>query len=287
MSHNSVFHSQPHESFSVYIFNANSPLSPPSSSYLSLLVDSVSFKIDQFEPTETRLLYQGDAVPTNGAVMFSDPAYSCLVGQAIYKDAIPIWDSETGKLTDFTTHFSFTIDTQNASHYGNGVAFFLAPAGFHIPPNSAGGYLGLFNKTYADSSINQILHVEFDSYSNEWDPKFEHVGININSVSSSNFTKWNVSLHSLDTVDVFISYDSTTKYLSVSWINEKTATSLENTTLSYQIDLMKILPQWATVGFSAATGAYLERHLLFSWEFNSSLEMKQPASTEKSGKKLM
>ncbi|KAL0536388.1 hypothetical protein IC582_025336 [Cucumis melo] len=51
---------------------------------------------------------------------------------------------------------------------------------------------------------------------------------------------------------------------------------------------MKILPQWATVGFSAATGAYLERHLLFSWEFNSSLEMKQSVGvgTEKNGKKV-
>ena len=256
--------------------------------YLPLLVDSIYFKIDQIKPNENRLLYQGDAVPNNGGIIFSDPAYSCLVGQAIYKDAIPIWDSQTEKLTDFTTQFSFTIDTQNALHYGNGVAFFLAPAGFHIPPNSAGGYLGLFNKTYTESSINQIVHVEFDSYPNEWDPNFEHVGININSVSSSNFTKWNVGLHSLDTVDVFISYDSTTKYLSVSWNYEKTPISLENTTLSYMVDLMKILPQWATVGFSAATGAYLERHLLFSWEFNSSLEMKETVGvgTEKNGKKV-
>ncbi|KAA0042961.1 L-type lectin-domain containing receptor kinase IX.1-like [Cucumis melo var. makuwa] len=200
--------------------------------YLPLFVDSVYFKIDQIKLNENRLLYQGDAVPTNGGIIFTDPAYACLVGQAIYKDAIPIWDSQTEKLTDFTTHFSFTIDTQNASLWKWG-CFFLGFSWLSYPSKLS-------------------------------------------------------CLHSLDTVDVFISYDSTTKYLSVSWNCEKTPTSLENTTLSYQVDLMKILPQWATVGFSAATGAYLERHLLFSWEFNSSLEMKQSVGvgTEKNGKKV-
>lgn len=92
--------------------------------YLPLFVDSVYFKIDQIKLNENRLLYQGDAVPTNGGIIFTDPAYACLVGQAIYKDAIPIWDSQTEKLTDFTTHFSFTIDTQNASLWKWG-CFFL------------------------------------------------------------------------------------------------------------------------------------------------------------------
>ncbi|XWS15418.1 hypothetical protein CRYUN_Cryun35bG0096100 [Craigia yunnanensis] len=39
-----------------------------------------------------------------------------------------------------------------------------------------------------------------------------------------------------------------------------------------QIDLMKVLPEKVMVGFSAATGQYVERHILKSWEFDSSLE---------------
>ncbi|XVF61478.1 hypothetical protein PTKIN_Ptkin08bG0132700 [Pterospermum kingtungense] len=39
-----------------------------------------------------------------------------------------------------------------------------------------------------------------------------------------------------------------------------------------QIDLMKVLPERVMVGFSTGTGQYVERHILKSWEFNSSLE---------------
>ena len=38
---------------------------------------------------------------------------------------------------------------------------------------------------------------------------------------------------------------------------------------------MKVLPEWVTVGFSASTGLYVERHLLQSWEFSSSLDIKE------------
>lgn len=34
---------------------------------------------------------------------------------------------------------------------------------------------------------------------------------------------------------------------------------------------MKVLPEWVTIGFSAATGRNSYRHLLKSWEFTSSL----------------
>ena len=38
---------------------------------------------------------------------------------------------------------------------------------------------------------------------------------------------------------------------------------------------MKVLPQWVEVGFSAATSWYAERHTLQSWEFSSSLDIKE------------
>lgn len=71
--------------------------------------------------------------------------YANRVGQAIYAKGVPLWDPDTGKLTDFSTHFSFLIDTRGMNIYNNGLAFFLAPVGFEIPTNSAGGFLGLFN----------------------------------------------------------------------------------------------------------------------------------------------
>ncbi|KAJ7953490.1 Lectin receptor kinase [Quillaja saponaria] len=238
--------------------------------------NSVYFKLSRFDPSSDKILYKGDAEPSVGTIEFNKLNYVCRVGWAIYAEKLPLWDSSTRKITDFKTHYSFIIDTRGISPYGQGFAFFLAPVGFQIPPNSAGGFLGLFNTTTSDSSRNQIVLVEFDSFPNpEWDPPMEHVGINNNSISSSVYTRWNASLHSGDTADVWITYNATTKNLSVSWKYQRTPNPEEHTSLSYQIDLMKVLPEWITVGFSAATGSTLERHTLLSWEFNSTLDIKE------------
>ncbi|XP_050207267.1 L-type lectin-domain containing receptor kinase IX.1-like [Mercurialis annua] len=250
-------------------------------------VNSIHFKFDFFGPEATNIAYHGDAISSVGVVeLINKIDYTCRVGWATYNEKIPLWDSNSGKISDFSTHFTFIIDTQNALHYGHGLAFFLAPVGFQIPPNSASGFLGLFNTTTIGSPQNQIVMVEFDSFRNEeWDPKplVEHVGINNNSLQSVVYTSWNASYHSGDTANVWITYNSSTKNLTVLWSYEKTANPQEKTHLSYAIDLTKVLPEFVTVGFSAATGRDLERHQLLSWEFNSTLVVKDanPNSSNK------
>ncbi|KAK2986705.1 hypothetical protein RJ640_010930 [Escallonia rubra] len=247
--------------------------------------DSLYFQIPRFTPEGTSILYEGDARPFVGAIEFNNVNYLSRVGQAIYAERVRLWDSASRKLSDFTTHFSFVIDTNGASNYGHGLAFFLAPVGFQIPPNSAGGFLGLFNTTNSDSVRNQIIHIEFDSFPNpEWDPPFRHVGINKNSISSANYTAWNASFHSGDTADAWVTYNASTKNLSVHWTYQSNVQLLENSTLSYQVDLMEVLPEWVTVGFSAATGQNMERHSVQSWEFTSSLDIKETSG--KNAKKV-
>ncbi|KDO57492.1 hypothetical protein CISIN_1g041624mg, partial [Citrus sinensis] len=130
--------------------------------------------------------------------------------------------------------------------------------GFQIPSNSPGGFLGLFNSTTAKLSSSPIVLVEFDSFSNpEWDPinVKDDVGINNSSIVSSVYTRWNASFHSGDTAHVKIKYNSATKNLSASWsYGETPKYSQENTT---------------------STGRYTERHVLKSWEFNSTLDIKE------------
>lgn len=250
--------------------------------------DSVHFDVSSFSPDETSsssiILYQGDAVASVGAIEFNDVAYLCRVGQAIYGKKVPMWDSDSGKVADFATHFTFIIDTQNRSTYGHGIAFFLAPPGFQIPPNSAGGFLGLFNTTSSASPQNHMVVVEFDSFSNpEWDPSFEHVGINNNSISSSVVSPWNVTLHSGQTTDAWVIYNATTKNLSVFW---SYGGGSPNSTLSYIIDLKEVLTEWVTVGFSAATGQNVERHVLRSWAFTSSLDKQEEQSHKTTARKI-
>ncbi|KAM5577103.1 hypothetical protein ABKV19_007781 [Rosa sericea] len=215
---------------------------------------STNFKIARFDATAANIVYEGDAVPAVGVIELIDKVnYVCRVGRATYAERVPLWDSHAGKAADFTTHFSFIVDTQGAATYGSGFGFFLAPFGFQIPLNSAGGFLGLFNTTTSDFAGNHIVLVEFDSYVNpDWDPAYQHVGINNNSIASVVTTPWNVSLHDGDTTDVWISYNATTTSLSVQWSYQNTPASAEETTsISYQIDLMEVLPEWITIGFSA------------------------------------
>ncbi|KAJ8765635.1 hypothetical protein K2173_014757 [Erythroxylum novogranatense] len=224
-------------------------------SFLLLLPFScpVSFQITRFDPNDNTLILEGGATNFVGTIVFNSDLYMCQVGRVTYANKVPIWDRQSGKLTDFSTHFAFYIDVQGRQTYAAGFAFFLAPVGFHIPPNSAGGFLGLFNITTSDSSHNQILHVEFDTFPNpEWDPPVQHVGINNNSVVSATYTPWNVSLHSGDTADVWITYNGTTKSLYVSWKYQTTSVSQENTSLSYIIDLREVLPEWVTIGKETA-----------------------------------
>ncbi|KAF8396166.1 hypothetical protein HHK36_017779 [Tetracentron sinense] len=169
-----------------------------------------------------------------------------------------------------STHFSFTINTLNASNYGNG----LAPIGFAIPPNSTGGFLGLCNTITIDAmSNNQIVMVEFDTCVNEdWDPPMPRVGINNNSIASSMYASREVVLHSVETANAWVTYNATTKNLIVFWTYEKDPIFAGNSTLSYHIDWTKVLSERVTVGFSAATGSYIEPHTLNSWEFNSTMD---------------
>ncbi|CAJ2636323.1 unnamed protein product [Trifolium pratense] len=237
-------------------------------------VNSIHFKFSRFNPNDVNLVYQGSAAPLDRLVNFNmNDLYTCQTGRVFYSEKVLIWDSKTGQITDFTTHYTFIIDTQNDTNYGHGLAFFLAPFGFEIPPNSDGGFLGLFNTTTMDSPGNQMVHVEFDSYPNgEWGETTEHVGINNNSIISSASITWDASKHSGDPAEVWISYNSTTKNLTVNWKYQATIDPQEKTSLSHRIDLMKVLPEWVTVGFSTATGAIGEINYLLSWEFNSTLE---------------
>ncbi|GMY14011.1 L-type lectin-domain containing receptor kinase IX.1-like [Fagus crenata] len=246
---------------------------------------SVQFNITQFDTSTSDIQYRGDAKPSQGHVDMNKNDI-IRAGWTIYAKKVPIWDLDTGNLTDFSTRFSFTIDTSSPHNkdngYGDGLAFFLAPVGFDIPPNTVGGHLGLFNDTTQDSPRYQIVFVEFDSHWNpEWDPNVTHVGINIRSLESAICTAWNASFHSGDIAVVWIIYNATTKNLSVSWTYQRTSNSLENTSLSYQIDLTTVLPQSVQIGISAATGLSTEQHTLQSWAFNSSLDIK-----ETSGKKV-
>ncbi|CAK9136951.1 unnamed protein product [Ilex paraguariensis] len=194
------------------------------------------------------------------------------IGRATYIQQLHLWDKASGALTDFTTHFSFVIDSSGNPNYADGLAFFLAPVGSSIPANAAGSGLGLVGgNTISNFPENQFFAVEFDTYSNGWDPNFTHVGININSMKSVSTAIWLNNITQGQENDAWISYNSSSKTLEIFFTGFSIIGSQKDR-LYYVLNLMDYLPEWVTFGFSAATGDYFEINNVKKWEFNSSLQ---------------
>ncbi|XP_047332636.1 L-type lectin-domain containing receptor kinase IX.1-like [Impatiens glandulifera] len=245
------------------------------------LISSLQFEFSRFDAGLTDIAYQGVATPNGqGAIQMSFWETLFRVGWASYAKKVPIWDPETGQVTDFTTHFSFIIDARDGPYrgpYGDGIAFFIAPFGSLLPLNSGGEYFGLLNTTTViDTSRNQFIAVEFDMFQNpRFDPQYDHVGIDVNTLRSVVTSPWNASIYSKNVIDVWIAYNSSTTDLTVNWAN-KTET---NSTLTLKVDLKNVLPQWVMLGFTCATGLLTSDAVIQSWEFSSSLDIKEQSGT--------
>ncbi|XP_021726093.1 L-type lectin-domain containing receptor kinase IX.1-like [Chenopodium quinoa] len=252
-------------------------------------VQSLSFSFPTFNQNTQKIILGNDTTLTNKAIQLTanriDGSLHGSVGRASYKQAVRLWDKSTNKTTNFTTHFSFNITQadKNPNYYGDGLAFFLAP--FYVsadaPEESSGGCLGLIggaSKSCNVTSTYPFVAVEFDSYHNKWDPGFswdpsnDHVGINVNSVySKANFTVTD-GLKNRSTANAWITYDSSTRNLSVYLSYDANPVFDGESSLSYVIDLRSVLPERVRVGFASATGANYELHNILSWDFNSTLE---------------
>ncbi|KAI3409072.1 RRM domain-containing protein [Psidium guajava] len=239
-----------------------------------------------FDMNSSDILYVGAATVQSGSSVdlthLPPPLYRYFeVGRIQYSKPIYIFDSRTGRRADFFTRFSFTMENQTGEPLCDGVAFFLAPVGFVIPPNSAGGFLGLFNEsTVYDGDRNQIVMVEFDPLSNqEFDPAEPHIGINTNSLKSLKYIPWNLgSLLNGTATDAVVAYNSTSKILSVFYSFDDKPVSLDNhsPSLSCEIDLADVLPESVSIGLSASYGLCRTRQTIKSWEFNSTLDVVRP-----------
>ncbi|KAK3404376.1 hypothetical protein EUGRSUZ_G01001 [Eucalyptus grandis] len=189
-----------------------------------------------------------------------------------------LWDRSTGNVADFSSRFTFSINSRKEPSHADGLAFFLAPSGSQIPKQSTGGFLGLTGPNpNSTNSSTAFVAVEFDTFhdniTNTWDPPCNHVGIDVNSMASVN----NACVPWMDDkillgqeLRAWVTYNSTAMNLSVVFRDDDD----NYTSLYYQpVNLTEYLPEWVVFGFSATTGDSFEAHTIFSWEFNSSLQI--------------
>ncbi|WOG82678.1 hypothetical protein DCAR_0101844 [Daucus carota subsp. sativus] len=255
--------------------------------YLSTIhfAATLEFNLTRFSPNSDDIIYDGDAVPANEAIQLTknlqDESLATSIGRVTYKKPMHLWDKASRNLTNFTTHFSFVIDSQDRTTYGDGIAFFLAPNGTKVPERAKqGGSLGLTNDDEPlNTTVNKFVAVEFDIFRNSgWDPEnvSEHLGVDISSVRSEASVPWLNSSSSIKKGwenEAWISYDSSSKNLSVVVRTSLNSTnSTRNQSLHFVVDLREVLPDYVSFGFSAATGQLLSINRINSWDFYSSLE---------------
>ncbi|ONK74857.1 uncharacterized protein A4U43_C03F10840 [Asparagus officinalis] len=240
---------------------------------------SLSFNFSSFsQNTLNSIEFQGDAF-LNQVIQLTKNELGVNItqstGRVLYREPLLLWDSNTGVVTDFTTHFSFIINAFDNPIYGDGLTFFLAPYPSLLPSNSSGGNLGLFSENSSYQANNSFVAVEFDTFQNEWDASTDHVGIDVNSIKSVAAIKWSTSMKDGRIGNAWISYKASSKNLSVFLTYENSPAFRGNWSLSTVVDLREKLPDKVAIGFSASTGHATEIHNLLSWEFDSNLAVKK------------
>ncbi|KAK9163441.1 hypothetical protein Syun_004343 [Stephania yunnanensis] len=244
-------------------------------SLLRIATPSTVFNFSSFSPNSPNITFSGDAFASGENVIQltrnqADDNLLKSSGRAVYEMPIKLWDSKTRMVADFTTHFEFIIKGLDKMHYGDGLAFFIAPVGSTLPENATGQWLGLFNSSTNGLTSNKLVAVEFDTFKNDWDPDGNHVGINVNSIVSVTNRTWMTDIKAGQTGAAWIGYNSTTKNLFV-YLSYKQELYNGVPSLSLSLDLTTILPEVVIVGFSASTGTSTELHKILSWDFVSNM----------------
>ncbi|KAI4979036.1 hypothetical protein ZWY2020_015789 [Hordeum vulgare] len=199
------------------------------------------------------------------------------MGRMAYAHPVPFYDSITGEVSSFTTRFKFAIGLNvGGSNKEGGMAFFLSSYPSRLPPSSSGGNLGLpvDDGRSQVHGTDQFIAVEFDVFSNTWDPSGtqDHIGVDINSVRQSVNTTSLPTFSLNGSMTASITYDNSTKMLvaSLQFDDRPSVGPIEVSTILPD-PVTSLLPPEVAVGFSAATGTSFQLHQILSWSFNSTL----------------
>ncbi|CAN6247000.1 unnamed protein product [Urochloa humidicola] len=231
---------------------------------------AISFQYDFSIPgvlNRANLLYLNDSFGDSDKISLTKMS-NVSAGRVAYKQPVRLWDCRTGNAASFTTSFSFTIGGNHNNTRGDGMAFFVGPFPPILPADSLAGFLGLFNNPAHSGSL-PIVAVEFDTF---WNPELDppgvadHVGIDINSIHSTNYTTDVPNLGLYGTMSANITYDAGSKMMAVTLRLADGSTHSVQTPVDFRA---AGVPQDSAIGFSAATGTFFESHQLLSWSFNS------------------
>ncbi|KAI3671755.1 hypothetical protein L1987_87135 [Smallanthus sonchifolius] len=240
---------------------------------------SISFNFTYLTPSNKDVILSGDAAysMTEDGIQVTyktiNRSWEGLAGRATYIRPLHLWNNDTTDLASFSTSFTFAMKSQKQNNYiyGDGLTFFLAQNNSLI---NAGGSMGLPFIYQNNTNLYPFVAVEFDTYTDEWDPSpfgSNHVGINNKSLISVAYRNWQGDILGGSESRASINYDSVSKNISVSFTSLENNSVVWETGLDYTIDLRDVLPEWVIFGFSASTGDGYEENKVKSWMFNSTV----------------
>ncbi|KAK6942999.1 Legume lectin domain [Dillenia turbinata] len=222
------------------------------------------------------------SIAHNGLLELTNKTKVC-VGHAFHPTRINFKNSSNGTALSFSTSFVFAILSDVPALKGHGMAFVIAP-NLGLQGSNAGEYLGMFNPKNDGKSTNHIFAIELDTYYFPMfnDPNGNHVGIDINSISSdvtslagyyddnNNGAFRNLSLFSGKAMQIWLEYDGSNQKIHVTLAPIKVAKP-KIPLLSLARDLSPIMDEFMYVGFSASTGTLLaSHHYVLGWTFSIS-----------------
>ncbi|CAI8584666.1 unnamed protein product [Vicia faba] len=236
-------------------------------------VSCLYFNFPTFQPSdESKLILSKnskiylDAIQITPDIRGEIKNYS---GRAFYNKPYTLWNKKNNKIASFNTTFVLNI-TPQTSPGGEGIAFILT-ADTSLPENSQGEWLGIVNASTNGTSRAGILAVEFDTrQSSTQGGSHNHVGININSISSltqASLANTKVNLSSGINVIVKIQYSNDIVSVFGS-MSENSQDSMETLLVSPPLNLSYYLNQEVYVGFSSSTSNYTQLNCVKAWEFN-------------------
>ncbi|XP_057836120.1 L-type lectin-domain containing receptor kinase SIT2 [Cryptomeria japonica] len=247
---------------------------------LSLIVDAhTNFIYNQFNAS-TLELFGNASVKSDAISLTHYSQYS--IGRAFYRYPVRMKDpASLNSMSSFSTSFVFSIVPSPNSRSGYGMAFLMTP---HKSPEGylSTQYLGLIsNISSVGKAYNHLIAVEFSTLKNlEFrDINDNHVGVDLNDLRSVNaspagFWKGNnqfqdLNLKSGQNIQAWIDYDHLQNELRVT-IAEAGSQRPETPLIHMKnTSLPNIVVEEMYVGFSAATGVFLEENYVLSWSFST------------------
>ncbi|CAM6062610.1 unnamed protein product, partial [Sphagnum tenellum] len=271
--------------FFLFMFWASTQVSSCSFSHLDLSPCggsvNVNFNYHNFEINNLTALDDAGIYPEYIELNANNESYAYGVGRILYPEKVQFKDVKSMTFASFSTFFTFSVNTSPNTYSGDGLAFIIAANNALPSSNFGGGALGILSNETNGYASNHIFAVEIDTYQDTAynDPSNSHVGVDINSVNSTQTYDFCDACHPSYFVNngkfgAWIDYLATNKTLSVvvELYNGTASTPSHSQIVVHNFTLLDVLEDDGQmyVGFSGGTGASFEHHYIYSWRFSTS-----------------